>query len=113
MDSSVAYEKAVGVRSGEKPLPDITPNPADLPPTTMTEKADNKAIEQARPAVDDAESIDKAAAQGRGVDDAFRFAVDGSDVTWTEAEERKVRWKIDAVILPLVCLGLSCVSVQC
>lgn len=70
----------------------------------MAEKADNNAIEQARPAVDDAESIDKTTAQGKDVDDAFRFAVEGSNVTWTDAEERRVRWKIDAVILPLVCL---------
>lgn len=73
----------------------------------MTDEADNNAIEQARPAVEDIETLDKIAAQGRDVDDAFRFAVDGSDVTWTPAEEAKVRWKIDAFILPLVCPYLT------
>lgn len=68
----------------------------------MAEKADHNAIEQAPPVPDDIEGLNKTAEQGRGIDDAFRFAVDGSDVTWTPAEERKVIWKIDAVVLPLV-----------
>ncbi|KAK4498080.1 hypothetical protein PRZ48_010736 [Zasmidium cellare] len=101
MGSPLVYEKAVGASPGKAPAPDITPNPPGLP-TIMTEKIDNNAIEHAHPAVDDTESINKAVAQGRDVDDAFRFAVDGSNVTWSEAEERKVRWKIDAVILPLL-----------
>jgi MFS transporter, ACS family, allantoate permease len=38
-----------------------------------------------------------------GVDDALQMALDSQDETWTEEEERTVLWKIDLVLLPLVC----------
>lgn len=37
-----------------------------------------------------------------GVDDALQMAIDGQDETWTAEEERKVLWKIDLTITPLV-----------
>jgi hypothetical protein len=36
------------------------------------------------------------------VDDALRLVIEGEDITWTAAEERKVLWKTDSVILSLV-----------
>ncbi len=38
-----------------------------------------------------------------GVDDALQMALDSQDETWTEEEERRVLWKIDLAIAPLVC----------
>lgn len=38
-----------------------------------------------------------------GVDDALQMALDSQDETWTEEEERRVLWKIDLVLIPLVC----------
>lgn len=38
-----------------------------------------------------------------GVDDALQMALDSQDETWTEEEERSVLWKIDLVLIPLVC----------
>jgi hypothetical protein len=35
-------------------------------------------------------------------DDAFQFAADAEEISWTPAEERRVVRKIDVVILPLV-----------
>lgn len=113
MDSAHAYEKVVSANSEYTPDSNTISTTPRTTCTDMAEKADNNAIEQSRPAVDDTESIDKTTAQGRDVDDAFRFAVDGSDVTWTEAEETKVRWKVDAVILPLVSLIVPCSSTVC
>jgi MFS transporter, ACS family, allantoate permease len=37
-----------------------------------------------------------------GADDALQMALDSQDETWTEEEERRVLWKIDLVLLPLV-----------
>jgi ACS family allantoate permease-like MFS transporter len=38
-----------------------------------------------------------------GVDDALQMALDSQEETWTEEEERRVLWKIDLVLIPLVC----------
>ncbi|CAL5866024.1 uncharacterized protein PFLUO_LOCUS231 [Penicillium psychrofluorescens] len=40
-----------------------------------------------------------------GVDDALQMAIDGQDETWTAEEERKVLWKIDLTITPLLFLA--------
>ncbi len=37
-----------------------------------------------------------------GVDDALQMALDSQDETWTAEEERRVLWKIDLAIAPLV-----------
>lgn len=44
----------------------------------------------------------KSAIHKSGTDDALQMAIDGQDETWTEKEERKVLWKIDLIITPLV-----------
>lgn len=44
----------------------------------------------------------KMSIQKPGVDDALQMAIDGQDEMWTEEEERKVLWKIDLTITPLV-----------
>lgn len=36
------------------------------------------------------------------VDDALQFAIEHGEITWSKAEETKVKRKIDMVILPLV-----------
>lgn len=38
-----------------------------------------------------------------GVDDALQMAIDGQDEMWTAEEERKLLWKIDLIMTPLVC----------
>lgn len=38
-----------------------------------------------------------------GVDDALQMALDSQEETWTEEEERRVLWKIDLILMPLVC----------
>ncbi|KAJ5946131.1 major facilitator superfamily domain-containing protein [Penicillium verhagenii] len=40
-----------------------------------------------------------------GVDDALQMAIDGQDETWTAEEERKLLWKIDLIMTPLLFLG--------
>ncbi|KAK5991739.1 putative transporter-like protein [Cladobotryum mycophilum] len=40
-----------------------------------------------------------------GMDDAFKMALDSQGETWTEEEERRVLWKIDLVIAPLLFIG--------
>ena len=37
-----------------------------------------------------------------GVDDALSFAIGGDEVTWTRDEERRILWKIDLLLVPLV-----------
>jgi ACS family allantoate permease-like MFS transporter len=37
-----------------------------------------------------------------GVDEALQIALDSQEETWTEQEERRVLWKVDLVIVPLV-----------
>jgi hypothetical protein len=44
----------------------------------------------------------KSAIHKLGADDALQMAIDGQDESWTEEEERKVLWKIDLTITPLV-----------
>jgi hypothetical protein len=39
----------------------------------------------------------------KGVDDALLFTVDREPITWTNEEERKLLWKIDLRLIPLVC----------
>lgn len=58
------------------------------------------------------EQIDTAAGQNfdfeaeklnlKGVDDAFRFTADRAPISWTAEEERKLLWKIDLRLIPLV-----------
>lgn len=45
--------------------------------------------------------------KGRQVDAALHFVLENEEMTWTEAEERRVRLKIDLFVLPLVsaCIG--------
>ncbi|KAF1823031.1 MFS general substrate transporter [Dissoconium aciculare CBS 342.82] len=40
-------------------------------------------------------------------DDAFQFAADAEEISWTPAEERRVVRKIDVVILPLLFIGAA------
>lgn len=51
--------------------------------------------------VDTVESIGEKV-YGQDADDAQAFAVESEGITWTPQEERRVVWKIDAVILSLV-----------
>jgi MFS transporter, ACS family, DAL5 transporter family protein len=37
-----------------------------------------------------------------GVDDALLFTVDREPISWTAEEERKLLWKIDLRLIPLV-----------
>lgn len=39
-----------------------------------------------------------------GADDALEIALDNQEETWTEEEERRILWKIDLTVLPLVSL---------
>ena len=65
----------------------------------MASKADTDTLEHASTAtVEEADSKP----HPRDVDDALNFATQIENVDWTEAEEKKVVWKIDAVILSLV-----------
>lgn len=41
-----------------------------------------------------------------GVDDALQMALDSQEETWTAEEERQILWKIDLVLVPLVCGAL-------
>jgi hypothetical protein len=41
----------------------------------------------------------------KGVDDALMFTVDREPITWTAEEERKLLWKIDLRLIPLVRLS--------
>ncbi|KAH8701558.1 major facilitator superfamily domain-containing protein [Talaromyces proteolyticus] len=45
------------------------------------------------------------AAHRSGLDDALQMALDGQDESWTKEEERRVLWKIDLTIVPLLFLG--------
>ena len=65
----------------------------------MAPKAETDAVEHASPAV--MEDVDTKALI-RGADDALKFATESEGITWTDAEERRVLWKIDGVILSLV-----------
>ncbi|KAF8854789.1 hypothetical protein BDZ45DRAFT_805505 [Acephala macrosclerotiorum] len=38
----------------------------------------------------------------KGVDDALVFTVDREPITWTAGEERKLLWKIDLQLIPLM-----------
>ena len=58
------------------------------------------------------EQIDTAASQNfdfeegklnlKGVDDALRFTADRVPISWTAEEERRLLWKIDLRLIPLV-----------
>ena len=65
----------------------------------MASKAETDILERAGTAT--IEDVD-GKTQPKDVDDALRFAIQTEDIDWTKAEERKVVWKIDAVILSLV-----------
>lgn len=67
----------------------------------MDDKTDRNNIEHIPAA--DMEGQEKSKVQG--VDDTFSFAIAGSDVVWSDEEEKRVRWKIDLVILPLVLIS--------
>ena len=55
-------------------------------------------VERCEPASDEK----RAMMPKSGVDDALQMALDSQEETWTEEEERKVLWKIDLVLIPLV-----------
>lgn len=38
----------------------------------------------------------------RGVDDALVYAIESEQLTWTPEEERRLLWKIDLRLIPLV-----------
>lgn len=65
----------------------------------MASKSETNNIEHAPSAAIEDADIKKTT---RDFDDALKFAVESESITWTEAEEKKVLWKIDAVILTLV-----------
>ncbi|KIW73782.1 hypothetical protein PV04_01874 [Phialophora macrospora] len=68
----------------------------------MASKAETDTVEHAAPAATD--EID-AKPHTRDADDALWFATESEGITWTEAEEKKVLWKIDGVILSLLFFG--------
>jgi ACS family allantoate permease-like MFS transporter len=39
----------------------------------------------------------------KGVDDALMFTVNREPIIWTAEEERKLLWKIDLRLIPLLC----------
>ncbi len=51
---------------------------------------------------DDAASEESRILPKSGVDDAFALATAEPDETWTEEEQRRLLWKIDLIVLPLV-----------
>ncbi|OQV02701.1 hypothetical protein CLAIMM_07851 [Cladophialophora immunda] len=68
----------------------------------MAAKTETDTVEHA--SADVVENVDLKP-RTRDVDDALRFAAESEGITWTEAEEKKVVWKIDAVILSLLFIG--------
>ncbi len=65
----------------------------------MASKTDSDTLEYAGTAtIEDVETK----TPPRDADDALKFATETENIDWTEAEEKKVVWKIDAVILSLV-----------
>jgi hypothetical protein len=65
----------------------------------MASKAETDTVEHASAVA--TEELD-AKPHNRDADDALWFAAESEAITWTDAEERKVLWKIDGVILSLV-----------
>ncbi|KAJ5552822.1 major facilitator superfamily domain-containing protein [Penicillium frequentans] len=59
------------------------------------------------PTVDRCENVSdaKMPTHKSGLDDALQMAIDCQDEMWTAEEERKVLWKIDLTITPLLFLG--------
>ena len=57
------------------------------------------------PTVDRCETVSEAKMpiHNSGLDDALQVAIHCQDELWTAEEERKVLWKIDLIITPLVC----------
>lgn len=73
----------------------------------MASKGDTDNIEHASSATIEDADLKRIT---RDHDDALKFAVESESISWTEAEEKKVLWKIDAVILTLVSFGKCSVS---
>lgn len=68
----------------------------------MTKSEINKLEES--PTVDRCENVSdsKMPSHRSGLDDALQMAIEWQDEVWTAEEERKVLWKIDLAITPLV-----------
>jgi ACS family allantoate permease-like MFS transporter len=55
--------------------------------------------------------FEKKTVNSKGVDDALMFTVDREPITWTAEQERRLLWKIDLRLIPLVCLSWTRSSV--
>lgn len=68
----------------------------------MDKQEDAPAFQQIDSAQSQNFDFDETKLNLKGVDDALRFAVDRDPITWTAEEERRLLWKIDLRLIPLV-----------
>jgi ACS family allantoate permease-like MFS transporter len=69
----------------------------------MDKREDDPTFEQVDTAPSQNFYYEENPANVKGVDDALLFTVDRDPITWTAEEERKLLWKIDLRLIPLVC----------
>ena len=68
----------------------------------MNKREDDPSVEQFDTIQSQEFNYEEKVVNVKGVDDALIFTVDREPITWTAEEERRLLWKIDLRLIPLV-----------